>query len=85
MNGRSYDERMQRRRARAATGRTSLQVSNATKSKIDELVQLIPPFDGVYGADELLDELLDAELERRRNAQGDPAQLDALDSESGAG
>ena len=74
MNSRSWSERDQRRRERRATGRTSLRVSRATRDNITRLLKLLPPFE-VRGVDELIAELVEAEIARRTPPAPDPAQV----------
>jgi len=53
------------RKERAASGYTSLRVSNATRALMRELATLIPPHE-LRGEDELVWELVSAEIERQR-------------------
>ena len=65
MNGRTYAERQNLRRARAETGYTSLRISNATRELLGELSRIIQPYE-LRGLDELVAELAAAELARRK-------------------
>jgi len=74
VNGRSWSERDRRRRERRETGRTSLRVSRSTRDSITRLMQLMPPYE-VRGVDELIAELVQAEIDRRSPPKPDPAQI----------
>lgn len=78
MNGRTWSERAKRRRERRSSGVTSLRISRATRAKIEQLTRIIQPAE-LRGVDELIDELVTAELQRRGvPPQPDPNQLNAL-------
>lgn len=55
------------RKQRAATGYSSVRVSNATKALLEELSRLIAPHE-LRGDDELLWEIATAEIARQRAA-----------------
>lgn len=60
-----WQERERERKERALSGYTSLRVTNATRAKLAELLDVVGPLE-VRGADELLHALLVDEIARRR-------------------
>lgn len=67
MNGRAFTERLSLMRERNASGSSHVRVTNLTRAKLAELAKALPFFDSVRSDDELIYELVVAELARRKS------------------